>query len=73
MEQLVLPLIPYSLTSMGPCTDCGLRDTDPSTGGCTNDCLFKNDGECDDGGPGAVTFSCRYGTDCTDCGARGGL
>lgn len=34
--------------------------------------MFENDGECDDGGEGAVTSLCRLGTDCTDCTPGGG-
>ena len=32
--------------------------------------LFVNDGECQDGGPGAELTNCDYGTDCSDCGPR---
>jgi hypothetical protein len=32
--------------------------------------LWAADGVCDDGGPGATTYSCPYGTDCLDCGVR---
>lgn len=35
---------------------------------CTNSCRYANDGECDDGRPGAHTSVCAYGTDCNDCG-----
>ena len=35
---------------------------------CTNTCAWPNDGECDDGGPGAVYVSCILGSDCADCG-----
>ncbi|MBX3246592.1 MAG: hypothetical protein KF901_05360 [Myxococcales bacterium] len=35
---------------------------------CTNTCRYANDGECDDGRPGAHTSVCAYGTDCGDCG-----
>lgn len=37
---------------------------------CIDTCTWSGDGECDDGGPGAVTDSCPYGTDCSDCGLR---
>lgn len=37
---------------------------------CTNTCEFANDGECDDGGPGAEFDVCALGTDCDDCGPR---
>ena len=41
-----------------------------SGAGCSEDCLFTGDGECDDGGPGSLTSICLLGTDCTDCGSR---
>jgi hypothetical protein len=37
---------------------------------CEDSCYFKNDGDCDDGGPGSSSDYCKYGTDCTDCGTR---
>eukprot|EP01060_Flectonema_neradi_P041676 TRINITY_DN9969_c0_g1_i1.p1 TRINITY_DN9969_c0_g1~~TRINITY_DN9969_c0_g1_i1.p1 ORF type:complete len:404 (+),score=97.82 TRINITY_DN9969_c0_g1_i1:108-1319(+) len=37
---------------------------------CTNVCSFGNNGQCEDGGPGTTTTRCRYGEDCSDCGAR---
>ena len=42
---------------------------------CENTCLsgageVGTDGVCDDGGPGAATSSCGYGSDCQDCGDR---
>lgn len=38
---------------------------------CNDNCIFANDGECDDGVEGSSTTSyCDYGTDCTDCGVR---
>ena len=37
---------------------------------CTNTCNVKQDGACDDGGPGSEYSQCAYGTDCEDCGAR---
>ncbi len=40
--------------------------------GCSNDCAFSGDGTCDDGGPGSTFGACEFGTDCTDCGVRGG-
>jgi len=39
-------------------------------GGCTNDCISHDDGECDDGGPGSLYSICKLGTDCNDCGPR---
>jgi len=41
-------------------------------GGCTDTCQYPGDGECDDGGQGSLTSLCALGTDCTDCGPRGG-
>ena len=36
-------------------------------------CLFRNDGECDDGRPGSITSLCPFGTDPEDCdGTDGG-
>jgi hypothetical protein len=43
-----------------------------SGGGCSNACQYANDGECDDGGAGATTDACAFGSDCGDCGPRGG-
>ena len=42
----------------------------PSDFICTDDCLHFGDGECDDGGEGALYGLCDYGTDCVDCAAR---
>lgn len=39
---------------------------------CSNTCATANDGECDDGGPGSLYSVCTLGTDCNDCGPRGG-
>lgn len=36
-------------------------------GTCQNTCHHLNDGECDDGGPGADFAECAYATDCHDC------
>jgi serine/threonine-protein kinase len=36
-------------------------------GACINTCRFANDGECDDGRPGANTSLCARDTDCNDC------
>ncbi len=43
-----------------------------ATAQCTNTCATSNDGECDDGGPGSLYSICDLGSDCNDCGARGG-
>lgn len=37
---------------------------------CSDDCVWRADGECDDGAPGSLTSACPYGADCTDCGPR---
>ena len=48
--------------------------TAPSPSVCLNTCAGRNNGFCQDGGPGtsgASMFSvCDYGTDCDDCGPR---
>merc|ERR1711862_35683 len=43
------------------CTDCGPR---PVTRGCNDDCMWSNDGECDE------PTLCDTGEDCTDCGGE---
>jgi len=35
---------------------------------CTNTCLHKRDGQCNDGGPGSSDGTCELGSDCADCG-----
>lgn len=62
------------------CIDCGVRPFKPpsqpkppplplpSPGTCSNTCLYSNDGDCDDGGPGSEYTLCAPGTDCFDCG-----
>jgi hypothetical protein len=54
--------------------NCG--DDDSNTGSsrtrCTNTCEFSYDDECDDGGPESLYSFCALGTDCGDCGPRGG-
>lgn len=42
------------------------------TGVCMETCAHSSDGDCDDGGAGAEYSLCTLGTDCTDCGTRGG-
>ena len=47
---------------------------------CENTCLgtadnstvWVSDGICDDGGPGAFSAACDWGTDCDDCDPRDG-
>lgn len=52
-------------------TPTGTVEPAPATGsGCTDTCPYFGDGECDDGGPGAVYSLCDLGTDCSDCGSR---
>jgi len=50
---------------------CG-GDDDTEGAGCTNTCRFASDSDCDDGGPGSDFDLCDLGTDCDDCGPRGG-
>lgn len=50
--------------------DGGSRDIAAGPGGCFDICHYAHDGECDDGGPGAVFYDCPFGTDCGDCGTR---
>ncbi len=35
---------------------------------CVNTCIWANDGDCDDGGPGFNYSLCVLGSDCADCG-----
>jgi C1A family cysteine protease len=44
---------------------------DPRDTLCSDLCYFAYDGICDDGGAGASTGICDFGTDCFDCGVRG--
>lgn len=37
---------------------------------CSNSCVTAFDGQCDDGGEGALFNSCQLATDCADCGER---
>jgi hypothetical protein len=39
---------------------------------CDDTCTYPSDTGCDDGGPGAEYNLCGLGTDCSDCGPRGG-
>jgi hypothetical protein len=39
---------------------------------CSDTCQYSGDGACDDGGPNSSYSVCELGTDCTDCGPRGG-
>lgn len=48
----------------GDCSDCSQSPN------CLNTCNYANDGECDDGGPGAEYSECQLGTDCADCAER---
>ncbi len=53
--------------------NCFSPDPDCDGSLCQNDCPFAFDGECDDGGVGAVFDVCAFGSDCSDCGPRGEL
>jgi hypothetical protein len=37
---------------------------------CTNECDYKSDGTCDDGGATSEWTACERGSDCLDCGPR---
>ena len=37
---------------------------------CSDDCIFSNNGWCNDGGLESIDDYCIAGTDCTDCGSR---
>jgi len=39
---------------------------------CLNNCHYPSDGYCDDGGAGSEYSVCALGSDCVDCGPRGG-
>jgi hypothetical protein len=60
----VFKLLPKTLWSK-----C-LGSTDVAGDSCTDGaCPHTDDGDCDDGGPGAEYAVCATGTDCTDCAA----
>lgn len=42
----------------------------PPPTSCSNTCSYRNDGDCDDGGPGSDYSLCALGTDTADCGSR---
>lgn len=54
--------------------DAARADAGSGGGGalCTNTCASAGDGECDDGGERSLFSVCALGTDCMDCGPRGG-
>lgn len=58
----------YDLGDYDP--DDSVRSLGTGPGGCSDTCDWANDGQCDDGGPGADYFDCALGTDCGDCGPR---
>lgn len=75
----------YADCPMGTdCADCGPRSESgpggvppsdfpgdyPGGGTCDDSCPWAYDGECDDGGPGAMWSVCPLGSDCSDCGPR---
>ncbi len=47
--------------------DCDGEDFE---GLCSNDCIYADDGACDDGGFESDFSICMLGTDCGDCGGR---
>jgi hypothetical protein len=59
---------PSSLLTVPPSAprqDCGDRDgVNPPTLTCVDSCFLFGDGICDDGGPGAESYACIFGTDC---------
>jgi len=50
----------------------GLTVGQTGAGSCFDDCYHRDDGDCDDGGPGAEFNVCGFSHDCTDCGPRTG-
>ena len=60
--------IACSLSSGLPVAD----GSSTTSAGCTDQCIYAPDGECDDGGLGAAYSLCAWGSDCSDCGDRGG-
>jgi|GEM_PF-3363527 len=48
----------------------GDGDDSPAAMLCSEECAYAGDGECDDGGDGAISDACFLGTDCADCGER---
>ena len=59
--------IPSLLEGCGSDSDGGSSQTL-----CSNTCQYANDDECDDGGEGSLYSICDLGSDCADCGPRGG-
>jgi hypothetical protein len=62
-------MMPAGLDSLACASVCGPTDGTDTTL-CENTCTYSNDGQCDDGGPGADYSICDLGTDCNDCGPR---
>ncbi|EOD21860.1 hypothetical protein EMIHUDRAFT_240834 [Emiliania huxleyi CCMP1516] len=56
---------PPPLTPASPSAASGLPASE-----CTDSCVHSNDGECEDGGHGALYSACDHGSDCVDCGHR---
>lgn len=56
-----------SVASNASCADIGTGNG-PASCACLDTCDWARDGECDDGGPGAMYSGCGLGTDCYDCG-----
>ncbi|MCK6528015.1 hypothetical protein L6R50_10805 [Myxococcota bacterium] len=59
----------FALALIPLVTGCGTGESVDWTL-CSDTCDWAWDGECDDGGYGADTEACEYGTDCGDCGER---
>jgi len=58
----------YDVTAIGNVTmRCSVP---PHVGGlCTDECIYANNGACQDGGPASILpVACALGTDCSDCG-----
>jgi len=55
-------------SSTGHPADTGTPDDTGTL--CSDTCMYAGDGECDDGGPGALWAECALGSDCSDCGVR---
>merc|ERR1719506_2603012 len=68
------PLPPWQ-PAIGACVVFDITGSDYAGRFCDDTCTrtsWRSDGVCDDGGPGSEYDDCAFGTDCTDCGPRGG-
>jgi hypothetical protein len=68
-SRTVLILTLLSLAGCEPARP-GVGRPSPMDSSCNDACAYARDGECDDGGPRALTSLCMLGTDCADCGRR---